>query len=80
MVHVKLNFYQIVSSLTKGIKSKYRKLLFPSEQRNDKYSLNIPEYQVDEIRDLCGKQLQIAGFDEKYELTPEGKLLESLVY
>ncbi len=58
---------------------KYRKLFFSSEQYNDKYSLKIPEGQADEIRDICGEQLQIAGFDEKYELTPKGKILESLI-
>ena len=58
---------------------KYRKLLFSSKQNGDKYSLKISEDQVDEMRDLCGEQLQIVGFDEKYELTQEGKILESLV-
>jgi hypothetical protein len=61
------------------LENKYRKLLFSSEQHDDKYSLKILEDQADEIRDLCGERLQIAGFDEKYELTPEGKILESLV-
>lgn len=41
--------------------------------------LNISEDQADEIRDLCGEQLQLVGFDEKYDLTLEGKLLEDLV-
>ena len=61
------------------LEDKYRKLLFFSQQKDDKYALKISEDQADEIRDLCGEQLQIAGFDEKYELTPEGKILESLV-
>lgn len=61
------------------LEDKYRKLLFSNEQHNDKYSIKIPEDQADEIRDLCGERLQVAGFDEKYELTPEGKILESLV-
>ncbi len=38
---------------------KYRKLLFSSQQQNDKYALKISEDQADEIRDLCGEQLQI---------------------
>lgn len=61
------------------LEDKYRKLLFASEPHNDKYSLKISEDQADEIRDLCGEQLQMVGFDEKYELTSEGKILESLV-
>jgi hypothetical protein len=61
------------------LKGKYRKLLFSSKQDDDKYSLKISEDQADEIRDLCGEQLQIIGFDKKYELTSEGKILESLV-
>lgn len=61
------------------LESTYRELFFSSEQKDDMYILRISENQADEIRDLCGEQLQIAGFDEKYELTPEGKILESLV-
>ncbi|MBY0528987.1 MAG: hypothetical protein K2P51_02225 [Rhabdochlamydiaceae bacterium] len=56
-----------------------RKLLYSSEQQDDKYALKISEGQADEFRDLCSEQLQIAGFDEKYELTPEGEILECLV-
>lgn len=61
------------------LEDQYRKLLFPSQQQGDMYTLIISEEQADEIRDLCGERLQIAGFDEKYELTQEGKILESLV-
>lgn len=61
------------------LEEKYKKLLFSSQMQDDKYKFKIYEDQADEIRDLCGERLQIAGFDEKYELTPEGKILESLV-
>jgi hypothetical protein len=61
------------------LEDKYRKLLFSSEQQDGKYSLKISEDQADEIRDLCGEQLQVSGFDAKYELTQEGKILEALV-
>lgn len=57
---------------------KYRKLLFSGQQADGKYLIKVSEDQADEIRDLCGEQLQITGFDEKYELTYEGKILESL--
>lgn len=61
------------------LKDRYRKILFASEHRTDHYSLSISEEQADEIRDLCGTQLQIAGFNDNYELTPEGEILESLI-
>ena len=57
----------------------YRKLLYSSQQQDHRFELNISENQADEIRDLCGEQLQIAGFDENYELNSEGKILESLI-
>lgn len=57
-----------------------RQLFFLTERREENaYMLNISEDQADEIRDLCGEQLQLVGFDEKYDPTPEGKLLEDLV-
>ncbi len=43
------------------------------------YILKLLQTQADEIRDLCGERLQFVGFDEKYELTKEGKILESLI-
>ncbi|MBS0628728.1 MAG: hypothetical protein JSS30_00715 [Verrucomicrobia bacterium] len=58
---------------------KYRKILYSGELANGKYLIQISEDQADEIRDLCGEQLQFAGFDEKYEVTDEGKILESLI-
>ena len=61
------------------LEDKYRKLLFSSHQHDNKYSLKILEDQADELRDLCGEQLQIAGFDKNYELTSEDEILESLV-
>ena len=56
-----------------------RQLFFLTEREENAYMLNISEDQADEIRDLCGEQLQLVGFDEKYDPTPEGKLLEDLV-
>lgn len=35
--------------------------------------------QADAIRDLCGERLQQVGFNEKYEPTPEGRVLETLI-
>lgn len=57
-----------------------RQLFFLAEREEENdYKLNISDDQADEIRDLCGEQLQLVGFDEKYDLTPEGELLEDLV-
>lgn len=56
-----------------------RQLFFLTEREENAYKLNITEDQADEIRDLCGEQLQLVGFDEKYDPTSEGKLLEDLV-
>lgn len=55
------------------IGKKYHLLLASSKQENDYYILNVSEDQADEIRDLCGEKLQITGFDEKYQLTSQGK-------
>ena len=54
-------------------------VLLSSKQQEDSYLLKISEKQADEIRDLCGEQLQLVGFDEHYAPTQEGKILESLV-
>jgi hypothetical protein len=59
--------------------NRYKDILASSEHHDDKYSLKISEDQADEIRDLCGEELQLVGFDEKYDLTSEGKILESLI-
>lgn len=61
------------------IQNRHRIFLFSAQPVNDIYLINISENQANEIRDLCGEQLQISGFNEKYELTPEGEILESLV-
>ena len=52
---------------------------FLTEREENAYVVNISEDQADEIRDLCGDQLQLVGFDEKYDPTSEGKILEDLV-
>ena len=61
------------------IQKKHKEPLFSAQQISDVHLLNISEDQANEIRDLCGKQLQIVGFNEKHELTPEGEILDSLI-
>ena len=56
-----------------------KKLQFLLHGQEGVFLLKISEQQADEIRDLCGEQLQLVGFDEKYKLTQEGKILESLI-
>lgn len=55
------------------------KIIEQSEKDNGKYLIDIDSVLADEIRDLCSEQLQISGFDENYNLTNEGKLLENLI-
>ena len=41
--------------------------------------LKLDEDEVSVLRDLCGERLQTEGFDEAYNLTAEGIILEDLV-
>jgi hypothetical protein len=61
------------------VQKRHREILFSAQQIGGDHWINISEEQANEIRDLCGEQLQMAGFDEKYELTAEGKILECLI-
>lgn len=47
--------------------------------KNDIYILEVSEDDAGNIRDFCGEQLQKAGFDEQYNPTKEGLILESLI-
>ena len=50
------------------------------ERKNeDVVALHVSEDQADKIRDLCNEKLQIVGFDEDYNLTNEGKILDHLI-
>lgn len=64
---------------TSFLPENFRSMLSAVKHQNDVYLLKVSEEHADEIRDLCGEQLQIVGFDEKYKLTQEGKILESLI-
>lgn len=43
------------------------------------FSLKISDDDADTLRDRLGEELQRDGFDEAYNLTRKGKVLESLV-
>jgi len=61
------------------LNDKHKKLLLAAQKDGDEYLIEVSDDQADEIRDLCGEHLQVAGFDEHYELSSEGRILESLV-
>jgi hypothetical protein len=52
--------------------------IISNPKEKDWLILECTEDQADEIRDKCSEKLQLDGFDEKYELTAEGKILEDL--
>lgn len=64
---------------TKFLDEKYLKLFSLPQKEDNNYLLMFSEDQADELRDLFGEQLQKTGFDEKYELTKTGEILESLI-
>lgn len=49
-----------------------------SDKRDNIYLIEVDDIMADEIRDWANLQLQIKGFDECYNLTEEGKLLDAL--
>lgn len=55
------------------------KQIIISEYISGKIRLLIPTDVADNMRDLFGIQLQIAGFDENYNPTKEGEILEDLI-
>ena len=78
---IKLNsdeFFHIISScflpneLIEMINESY-------EKSGNNYLLSISEDSADQLRDLFSDQLQVAGFDENYNLTKEGKIIENLI-
>ena len=80
MLTINLNKYEYEYILQSYIfKKNYLDILSPPNQNENNYSLKISEDQADDLRDLLGEQLQLAGFDEKYLLTREGEILESLI-
>lgn len=45
----------------------------------NKWEIGISDATADDIRDLCSEKLQKIGFDENYNLTEQGKVLEELI-
>ena len=56
-----------------------KKVLAASPKERGIYILEVSADEADEIRDFCGEQLQKTGFDENYNVTKAGHILESLI-
>jgi uncharacterized protein YfkK (UPF0435 family) len=54
-----------------------QKLKLLQEGKIKPEDVSIDDYDL--LRDLCGERLQIYGFDENYNPTKEGLILEDLV-
>ena len=78
MIKIKLNKneYQYLHKIN-FISDNY--IVISNSKEKDFLILECSEDQADDIRDKCSEKLQLVGFDEKYELTPEGKILEDLI-
>lgn len=48
-------------------------------KKNNSYYVDVTEEQADNIRDLCCDKLDIYGYDEDYELSSVGEILEELI-
>lgn len=49
------------------------------EKRLKLKDIIISAHIANRLRNLCGDRLQEIGFDENYDPTPEGKILEDLI-
>lgn len=72
-------FYFLIDSLSKkeALLSFLNKSVLSKD--GNKVLIEMDEVKADEIRDYCIEKLQESGFDLKYELTAEGKMLEDLI-
>jgi hypothetical protein len=48
-------------------------------KENQLYVIDLSEDKVIEIREVCGDYLQIVGFDENYNPSEKGTILEGLI-
>lgn len=48
-------------------------------ENNFKYTLDFPSELIEEMRLIFEDRLQDVGFNEKYDLTDEGKIIENLI-
>lgn len=45
----------------------------------EEQTINLEKHIADEIRDWALEKQQIIGFDQNYELTKEGRILENII-
>ncbi|MDQ1340981.1 MAG: hypothetical protein QG567_2139 [Campylobacterota bacterium] len=64
---------------TKEIDFILAKLELGSETQNSVRSGNLSDEIADDIRDLCTEKLDVSGYDEDYNLTEEGVILNELI-
>lgn len=55
------------------------RLKLQARKENKIVFVKVDEQVADEIRDWASEELQKKGFDENYELTSEGEILEELI-
>jgi hypothetical protein len=78
MIKIKLNKNEYLYLTQMNFISKNHKVTSDPNVK-DIFILECTADQADEIRDKCSEKLQFVAFNEKYELTNEGKLLENLI-
>ncbi len=75
---VKLNKEQI-NFIEKYLKKEQPKLYEIFHKNILSSVFEIDEENASEIRDWCGDKLQLAGFNENWELNDEGKIIDELI-
>lgn len=79
-VKVKINSCQKDYLIENLLEDKALLALFTNtKEYNEAYYIELSHEDADNIRDLCSEMLDMHGFDEKYKLTPDGKILEELI-
>lgn len=79
-MRIKLNRDEVDYLLSKVfLPSIIRSRILSAHSKPTDYILEVSEDEADELRDLCGEQLQVEGFDQDYKLTKAGHVLESLI-
>lgn len=66
--------YEVLLSVCEG-----QPLPEPIRASVRKIQLDLTPDLADRVRDMCGDELAVSGFDENYNLTPRGRILETLV-
>ncbi|MDD5373280.1 MAG: hypothetical protein PHO62_07650 [Sulfurimonas sp.] len=64
---------------TKEIDFILAKLELDTETQNLVKSGSLSDEIADDIRDLCTEKLDVSGYDEDYNLTEEGEMLNDLI-